>query len=402
MASPSSMAVLVLLCLVFWREGEAATFTFVNKCTDTVWPGVLSNAGSPRLEPTGFELAPGAARALPAPSGWSGRMWARTGCAHDGATGRLVCATGDCGSGTAECAGAGAAPPATLAEFTLAGTGALDFYDVSLVDGYNLPVLVEPSSSGAGSGGGGGAGGGGPAPCAAAGCAADLNAMCPAELRAGGGAACRSACDAFARPEYCCSGAFATPAACRPTAYSQVFKTACPRSYSYAFDDPTSTFTCGGGPDYTVTFCPGATPSQKSTTVPGATPTTVPGSTAVPGATPTTVTPSTMPGSTAVPGATPATFGTPTGTMLPGTTFTDATPGGGMSMGAGGGLGIEGGNQGVLLGSSGAGAGGVSWLANMATGDVSAAGASLVVVASAQLVAPLVASLLCLHLRLLL
>ncbi|KAL6642492.1 hypothetical protein ACP70R_020673 [Stipagrostis hirtigluma subsp. patula] len=393
MGLPRSAAVLVLLFLVLWREGEAATFTFVNRCTDTVWPGVLSNAGSPRLEPTGFELPPGGARAVPAPSGWSGRMWARTGCAHDGASGRLVCATGDCGSGAAECSGAGAAPPATLAEFTLDGSGGLDFYDVSLVDGYNLPVLVEPSSSS-------GRGGGGPASCAAAGCAADLNAMCPAELRAGGGAACRSACDAFARPEYCCSGAFASPAACRPTAYSQVFKTACPRSYSYAFDDPTSTFTCGGGPDYTITFCPGATPSQKSTTVPGTTPTTTPGTTAVPTTTPGTMqgaTPGTVPGTTAVPGVTPA-FATPTGTMLPGTTFTDATPDNAVPAG---GLGVEGGNQGVLLsGSSGSGAGGVSWLANMATGDVSAAAGPTV--AGAHLVAPLVAALLCLHLRLLL
>jgi hypothetical protein len=200
------------------------------------WPGILSNAGSPRLEPTGFELPPGGSRAVPTPSGWSGRMWARTGCSVS--TGWLVCATGDCGSG--------AAPPATLAEFTLDGSGGLDFYDFSLVDGYNLPVLVDPSSKGRG----------GPASCAA-----DLNAMCPAELRARGGAACRSACDAFARPEYCCSGAFASPVVCRPTAYSQVFKSACPLSYSYyAFDDPTSTFTCAGGPDYTVTFCPGATP----------------------------------------------------------------------------------------------------------------------------------------------
>ncbi|CAN6311546.1 unnamed protein product [Urochloa humidicola] len=390
MALPRSAAVLVLVFLVLWREGEAATFTFVNRCAGTVWPGVLSNAGSPRLEPTGFELAPGAARAVPAPSGWSGRMWARTGCAPDGATGRLVCATGDCGSGTAECAGAGAAPPATLAEFTLDGTGGLDFYDVSLVDGYNLPVLVETS---------GGGGSTGPSSCAAAGCAADLNAMCPAELRAGGGAACRSACDAFARPEYCCSGAFASPAACRPTAYSQVFKTACPRSYSYAFDDPTSTFTCGGRPDYTITFCPGATPSQKSTTMPGATPTTtaVPGTmtpttTTVPGATPTTV-PGTTP---AMPGATPA---MPTGTMMPGTTFTDATPDSAMPMGGvgGGGMGFEGGEQGsVLLGSSSS-EGGVSWLANMATGDASAAATP--VAASARLVAAPLAILLWHHLR---
>ncbi|KAG2549855.1 thaumatin-like protein 1 [Panicum virgatum] len=381
MALPRSVAVLVVVLLILWREGEASTFTFVNRCADTVWPGILSNAGSPRLEPTGFELPPGAARAVAAPSGWSGRMWARTDCSQDGATGRLVCATGDCGSGAAECAGAGAAPPATLAEFTLDGSGGLDFYDVSLVDGYNLPVLVETS---------GGAGSSGPASCAAAGCAADLNAMCPAELRAGGGAACRSACDAFSRPEYCCSGAFASPAACRPTAYSQVFKTACPRSYSYAFDDPTSTFTCGGRPDYTVTFCPGATPSQKSTTMPGATPTPVPGTTTttVPGATPTTVPGTTTP----MPGATPA---MPTGTMMPGTTFTDATPDSAMPMV--GSLGIEGGGEqgSVLLGASRS-EDGVSWLANMATGDASAAAP---LAASAKLMAAPLATLLCHHLR---
>ncbi|KAL0360532.1 UNVERIFIED_CONTAM: Thaumatin-like protein 1 [Sesamum radiatum] len=41
-----------------------------------------------------------------------------------------------------------------------------------------------------------------------------------------------------------------------------MFKNACPRSYSYAFDDATSTFTCSGA-DYTITFCPSLT-SQKS------------------------------------------------------------------------------------------------------------------------------------------
>ncbi|KAF8045453.1 hypothetical protein N665_4900s0001 [Sinapis alba] len=45
-----------------------------------------------------------------------------------------------------------------------------------------------------------------------------------------------------------------------------MFKAACPRSYSYAYDDATSTFTCAGG-DYTVTFCP-SSPSQKSTSYP--------------------------------------------------------------------------------------------------------------------------------------
>lgn len=31
----------------------------------------------------------------------------------------------------------------TLAEFTLGGWGNQDFYDVSLVDGYNLPMLIK-------------------------------------------------------------------------------------------------------------------------------------------------------------------------------------------------------------------------------------------------------------------
>ncbi|KAG8095491.1 hypothetical protein GUJ93_ZPchr0012g20592 [Zizania palustris] len=340
--------IILVLFLILSRDGEAATFTLVNRCTDTVWPGVLSNAGSARLVTTGFKLVPGAARAVPAPAGWSGRLWARTGCVQDGDMGRLVCGTGDCGSGAAECNGAGAAPPATLAEFTLDGGGGLDFYDVSLVDGYNLPVLVEPS-------GGGGAGSlSSSATCAPAGCAANLNAMCPAELRTGGGAACRSACDAFGRPEFCCSGAYANPTTCRPTAYSLVFKSACPRSYSYAFDDPTSTFTCSGGPDYTVTFCPGASTSQKSTT-------TTPATTATPTMMPRTAMPG--PGNT-MPDMTP---GTATATTIPGTTFTDATPADdNMPMPMGGDAGEQG-EGGVML------SGSETWIANMATGDFSAA-----------------------------
>ena len=42
------------------------------------------------------------------------------------------------------CAGRGGEPPVSLAEFTLNGHGGQDYYDVSLVDGYNLPVFIEP------------------------------------------------------------------------------------------------------------------------------------------------------------------------------------------------------------------------------------------------------------------
>ncbi|KAK8530015.1 hypothetical protein V6N13_102899 [Hibiscus sabdariffa] len=241
---------LALIVLLVTPKGVyGASFTFVNRCDYTVWPGILANAGSPGLDSTGFELPKDSSRSFQAPTGWSGRFWGRTGCKFDG-SGSGTCLTGDCGSGQVECNGLGAAPPATLAEFTL-GTGGQDFYDVSLVDGYNMPMIVEGS--------------GGTGLCASTGCTTDLNRQCPSELRVGDGDACKSACGAFGSPEYCCSGAYSTPATCKPSVYSEMFKAACPRSYSYAYDDATSTFTCTGA-DYTVTFCP-SSPSQKSTPV---------------------------------------------------------------------------------------------------------------------------------------
>ncbi|KAG4146904.1 hypothetical protein ERO13_D05G188800v2 [Gossypium hirsutum] len=234
-----------LLCLSSLFPGiSGTTFTLVNKCDHTVWPGILGNSD---LGSTGFELPSGGSRPFQAPSGWSGRFWGRSGCASDQNTGQLTCQTGDCGSNQIECNGKGASPPATLAEFTI-GSGTQDFYDVSLVDGYNLPMIVEPS--------------GGSGSCLSTGCVNDLNRQCPAELRVGSGEACKSACEAFGTPEYCCSGAYATPDTCKPSVYAGMFKAACPRSYSYAYDDATSTFTCTGA-DYTITFCPSST-SQKS------------------------------------------------------------------------------------------------------------------------------------------
>ncbi|EYU21101.1 hypothetical protein MIMGU_mgv1a024852mg [Erythranthe guttata] len=221
----------------------SATFTFVNQCNHTVWPGILSGAGTPPLSTTGFALSSGDSVFVSVPASWSGRMWGRTLCSQDPTTGKFACATGDCGSGAVECSGGGAVPPATLAEFTLNGAGGLDFYDVSLVDGYNLPLLVVPVVLG---------GGGGGNNCSSTGCVVDLNGACPSELKVVDAA---SACEAFGDPKYCCSGEYATPDTCKPSAYSEFFKSACPRAYSYAYDDGTSTFTCASA-DYVLTFCP--------------------------------------------------------------------------------------------------------------------------------------------------
>ncbi|KAK3024440.1 hypothetical protein RJ639_042972 [Escallonia herrerae] len=248
------LAVLSLCSILSCPGAYSATFTLVNQCGYTVWPGLLSGAGTPPLPTTGFALQPGESNSVPVPPSWSGRLWGRTLCSTD-ATGRFTCVTGDCGSGTTECSGAGGVPPVTLAEFTLNGAGGMDFYDVSLVDGYNLPMLLAPR---------GGTGGN----CTVTGCAAQINGGCPSELRVnrdGGGGevvACKSACLALGDPRFCCSGAYATPAMCKPTSFSEYFKSSCPRAYSYAYDDGTSTFTCASA-DYVVTFCPTPTSSQK-------------------------------------------------------------------------------------------------------------------------------------------
>ncbi|RZC87125.1 hypothetical protein C5167_042056 [Papaver somniferum] len=238
----------------------STTFTFTNYCSYTVWPGLLASAGSPPLETTGFVLQKGESKSIPAPTSWSGRFWGRTVCSQYSTTGKFTCVTGDCGSGQIECAGGGATPPATLAEFTLNDSGGLDFYDVSLVDGYNLQMLVVPKDGSAGTGN-----------CNTTGCLVDLNGMCPTELKvlssdsSTPNVACKSACEAFGEDQYCCRGAYANPDTCHPSSYSEIFKHACPRAYSYAYDDGTSTFTCASSQsDYLITFCQPSANSQKS------------------------------------------------------------------------------------------------------------------------------------------
>nr|UPH74553.1 thaumatin-like protein [Allium sativum]UPH74554.1 thaumatin-like protein [Allium sativum] len=225
---------------------ESATFSLNNKCAYPVWPATLNNAGSPQLSNTGFALPPGSAPVtIAGPAGWSGRFWARTGCSTD-SSGKFTCSSADCGSGQVACNGQGGAPPATLMEINLMGNNGKDTYDLSLVDGFNVPVSVAPQ--------------GGSGDCVTSSCGANLNSQCPEELQAkdGGGAVvgCKSACLAFNTDEYCCRNAFEPVAACKPSKYSQIFKSACPQAYSYAHDDNSSTFPCDGAATYLITFCP--------------------------------------------------------------------------------------------------------------------------------------------------
>ncbi|KAF5737512.1 Thaumatin-like protein 1a [Tripterygium wilfordii] len=145
-----------------------------------------------------------------------------------------------------ECNGAGAIPPASLVEFTLAPDNGKDFFDLSLVDGFNLPLTITPQ------------GGSGPN-CTTTRCQGDVNSVCPSELAIKGSGgdviACKSACLALNEPQYCCTGSFGSPDTCKPSNSSNIFKGMCPQAYSYAYEDRTSTFTCSGGANYDIVFC---------------------------------------------------------------------------------------------------------------------------------------------------
>jgi hypothetical protein len=220
----------------------------------TIWPGALGNSGQTIPNGGGWELAAGESLTVTVPSTWGGRFWARTYCTFS-ASGTGSCETGDCG-GVLACNGAGGTPNVTLAEFTLGGGTSSDFYDVSFVDAFNVPITVAPiggttSSTDA-------------YQCGTAGCTVNLNPGCPAALQdvdsSGNIIACKSACSEFATDQYCCAGAYNTSATCVPSTwpvdYAAYFKSSCPNAYSYAYDDPTSTFTCAGASGYTITFWP--------------------------------------------------------------------------------------------------------------------------------------------------
>nr|CAA10492.1 Thaumatin-like protein [Pseudotsuga menziesii] len=219
-------ATATLLALNAYMQGvEGVTMTVKNQCSYTVWA-----AGSPG---GGKQLGQGETWSFDvAADTTGGRIWGRTGCSFD-ATGKGTCNTGDCG-GLLSCQGYGTVP-ATLFEYGLNKYMNLDFLDISLVDGFNLPLTVTPSNSA----------------CKTISCTSDINAVCPSELKVTDG--CKSACAEFNTPQYCCTGDYLNN--CSPSDYSKFFKAQCPQAYSYAKDDATSTFTCATGSNYNVVFC---------------------------------------------------------------------------------------------------------------------------------------------------
>jgi hypothetical protein len=203
------------------------------------------------VEATGWVLRPGASLSFAVPDHWDVRIWARTGCSFD-AAGNGHCLTGDCGR--FQCGSTWGEFPSTLGEFNLNAWNGMDFYDVSLVEGNNLPMWIN--SYGGSSRDKLDANG-----CSAAGCTRDANATCPTKLqrvRGGRVVACLSACLVFRTDQTCCTGAYAARPQCVPSSWpvdsAAVFKKAEPFAYSYVNDDATSVLTCSGECGYRVTW----------------------------------------------------------------------------------------------------------------------------------------------------
>ncbi|GMT17721.1 hypothetical protein PFISCL1PPCAC_9018 [Pristionchus fissidentatus] len=225
-----------------------------NNCPFPVWPGIQ---GSTLVEGGGFYLPAGKNKTICVPNGWTaGRIWGRTGCDSN-----FNCDTGFCGN-KLQCEGRGGEPPVSTAEITLNVAGGKDYYHVSMLDGYNLPVLIDVVE--------------GTfrtnrtySECKRAGdCFKNLTERyyCPPELRVVKNrriVGCKSACLAYNTDQYCCRGLHSTPRTCRPSNwprnYHAIYKDACPKAHSYAYDVLTSFFFCRGhlhpSPTYRVQFC---------------------------------------------------------------------------------------------------------------------------------------------------
>lgn len=202
-----------------------------NLCTHHLHATYQTNT-----EPNGqvLSLAAKSNKTVTVDNNWEGRVWAQESC-----------------DAPENCMQAGASNPVSLAEFKMSGANDVDYYDVSFVDGFNLPVRVEPinlindhpvSSD--------------PQHCQATFC----NNMpeCPADLRfqrTKTWMACQSACSRYRQDEYCCTGEHNKPETCTTNHFARAIKAVCPDVYTYPYDDEFSVYACQA-PAYLVTFCP--------------------------------------------------------------------------------------------------------------------------------------------------
>ncbi|GAA5988341.1 hypothetical protein JCM10908_002173 [Rhodotorula pacifica] len=249
----------MLLITIVLSFAAAATaqrqFEVIKNCQETLWPA-LTNQGIEFLRTysgiRGWKAPPGHHQLLTLPETWNGRIWPRRMCNFDSA-GAGSCVTGNCAGGL-NCKD-NEGDFFSLGEFNLNSWGSLDFYDLSFVAGFNVPMSIEPDG------------------CQALACTTDINVICPDERMkqkdaSGRVVGCRSACFAGINAQVpsinCCSGIYESIPACVPDRvdYYGLFKPICPNAYWYPRDqrdgNPQVDWACSATkkPKYTITFCP--------------------------------------------------------------------------------------------------------------------------------------------------
>lgn len=253
----STFFVVLLSAFLFCANAHAdRTIITVNKSSQPIWVGAEGKLVDPAnpFNPTpvnpnrgGWYLAPnGGSVTVTVPNGWEGRFWGRTNCKFD-ANGNGSCETGNCTAGL-YCDGLWG-KSSTLAEMKFNGWNDLDFYDVSLIDGFNVPIEIVPVP-------GTFTPNGDKYYAGIAGCETDVNIYAPPELQIknskGDVIAWQATCEKFNTDKYCCYAN--DPATCHPNEYSVILKNACPNAYSYVTDHPTSTFASKAQTVYQVVF----------------------------------------------------------------------------------------------------------------------------------------------------
>ncbi|KAI9461242.1 Osmotin thaumatin-like protein [Lactarius psammicola] len=281
---------LLLSASSLFATAMGRTFTVYNACPFTIWPANdfpefttsqlftdLNVGTATPSQPTGWSAPAFSAVSFFVPDNWKGRPYlgiypsfccyllatdnieskGRRNCDFSTNPGPNSCLDGGCNGGLLCDAHTGTGvPPATVAEFTLStDPGVPDYYDISLVDGYNLPMRINNNQG-----------------CGVPLCGVDLGPNCPAPLKGpydstGFPVGCKSACVAGLAPDpnnspNCCTGSHNTAATCPPSGvqYYSYFKSNCPNTYVYAYDESSgdALFSCPSSSraDYTITFCP--------------------------------------------------------------------------------------------------------------------------------------------------
>ncbi|MCE9577674.1 MAG: thaumatin family protein [Deltaproteobacteria bacterium] len=271
---------------------QTARLRVVNRCAQPIWIAHSDNLAADQ----NVALVTDAFHDYDIPAGGlaSVRLWPKTGC---DATGHS-CLIGDNGEGGGKpCGPNGCQPPFDSkfeATFADTASSAETWYDLSLVDGFTLPLAVRPLGNGTNTG-----------TCVASDCANLTLDACPAQEQAGldlrvtdpanaaTTIACLAPCKAWNYPapygeghpesqdpglHLCCptpidpqsgnctiANACMTPDACRAagdpasvvhTSYVALVHARCPSAYSYSYDDEAGLHACPSATRFEVTFCP--------------------------------------------------------------------------------------------------------------------------------------------------